>query len=418
MMDERIMSDSGPMGFAPRRSPAMAMAGVGAGAGGIAGPALAGAAMGQRAAARPVLRVTNWWTGKYDTGAWSEAGVAGSAVGAAKVGARVEGMSAAAQLGRARARAQSAQRRAQARMSRYRTDYPSGVNAGLIVAFLLFLGLVGAVVTVVFMPRVFKGLWEVAFSQGGIVIDTGTPQDASAGPRLDPHIVVDAKALRDVPGLKDAIMGFVAGVNEGGVVSESSVNGQRNIVIDRRKRPALPAASSQPAAPALAAGTVFVVRDPISHEPKHDHAVSQRLAHLASAGYVLRGDGATPARGADSQANMNAEQDALAELRSELGLAPFKSEEAGALLRRWLDKHAEVLMVAWISRSEAGACETWIVPRDGASSEGVANAVRALNEPVVGLPATNDGAREPLPPAMPAAPVPSSAPAAATPAGG
>jgi hypothetical protein len=90
---------------------------------------------------------------------------------------------------------------------------------------------------------------------------------------------------------------------------------------------------------------VAVLRDPIAFDPAISRGIENELARLESSGFDLIG------YGQDDDTTAITDTELLAGLRRSLGLKPFKSEAAASTLRSWLDEHADVGMILWVSRN-------------------------------------------------------------------
>jgi hypothetical protein len=309
---------------APGTPGAGAAAGVGAGA--AAAGAGAGVGQGGRARTAPVIRVTDWWTGRSEVvgaaAVGAGAAVAGSSVmhGAwpgAPVGAPVGAparsaatpvppmprRSAAAQRDAARDRREARRERAAARVIPAKA---AGTwNSGVAAAVLIFLGsLVGL----------------------GVVLSTPSRQEQAPAPApvartapMEPTLrgglvrVVDLGAVAPFPGAE-------AGV----ALAGEQVRGRR----------------------------VLVVSD--LREPMHEDVrrrVTRTVELLRDAGADVRGN--IPAALVTSSAeSVESSEDVtlLASARARLGLLPIDGPEADAALREWLaSREGEVDAVVWFA---------------------------------------------------------------------
>ena len=351
-----------------------------------------------RAARAPLFRITNWWTGRYDSDGWTPAARAAGAVGAvapvaASIGAssrparspRVPGATAAEQLASARSRAGAARQRAQARMGRYRKDYPGGVNGGVIVAFVVFLALVGLVVSAIVMPRLVTRAFTHAFANFNSDSESEAEGDALAN---TPPVVIDladGRRLEITPSITSA--------------SESRTqSGERRTIDDRRTH--VPGAE-----PSLgSAGTILVLRDPIAYSKDNAPTVNAQLVSLAAAGFNLTGE--QELNQPKEPAALHEQEHVLAELKSEIGVKPFLSSDAAGAVRGWLSKTPAYGMIVWFGRSDDGEQETWVLARQGLDTAVVEKAGRALHVPTIKPEAS------PITPASPAAPAAPNPPAA------
>lgn len=362
----------------------------------FAGASVAAAAAGvhapvwSRTPQRPVLRVANWWTGRYDTDAVSPS--AAVAVLPAR-SPRVAGGTAAEQLSRARARAQSARARAQGRMKSYRKDFPGGVNTGVVVAFIVFVGLIGMVVTALVTPRLFSHLWNTAFDGGAVNVVTNDDQEGDRSFA----VVVDPQTIEAFP----AVAGVLQESDAGSAPMPPHVRvlgstGERHIVIDRRRNRTTTttttvgssdqthAVPATPPVPSVPQGVVIVLRDPVTFETNASERVRTQLDKLAQAGFSMRGDHTVEHAAGEEASAANGRDLETADLRNELGVKPFKSSVAADTIRAWLAQRPELTALVWMGRSDVGESEAWVVARAGANSQTVSGLVRALRSPSSG----------------------------------
>lgn len=283
-------------------------------------PAGVGASPGTRTA--PRLKVTSWWTGRYIASPEPAAPAAPPAPRAPRA-PRVPGATAADQLARARERARAAQARAHKRMRGYSPEKFKPVNAGVGLAVLAFLVLIGAAAfltvrgsggrSVVLTQNLGDGLSRIVrVGPGGINISThAQPPDETT----------------DAAGLPVSV--------DPAIRLESAAD----------------------------SGRVMVLRDPVSFESKVRAEIDAQVASLRTAGFDLDGNGEDGA-----QTNEPHEIETIAELRSELGVAPFGTPQARETIQDWLDQNEPYIAVVWIGRAEDAKPAAWVVGRRGLSS--------------------------------------------------
>jgi hypothetical protein len=288
-----------------------------------------------RTRARPDLRVTSWWTGRYvlaGSGRGAGAGEASHAAPAPMPAAappgvaatpasvrhspRIPGRSAAAQLESARGRAAAAQARARQRMrGRGGERYVSGVNSGVAASLVFLLGV-----------GVLAGFMLLASS------------------------------FRTVPVTRGAGRNAIESVTTRGTVA---------VIVDR-STPGAPAAGGRAAAalsPAAARGRVFVIDDLASVLPDRREDAAALLARLRSAGFVVDGDAGTDEAGGTGESGAI---ERAASLRNAIGLSPFRSDGARDAIRTWLADHGDHAMVLWISVGDDRAPLGWLVAPESA----------------------------------------------------
>jgi serine/threonine protein kinase len=275
----------------------------------------AGAGVAAKVAAKPEIKVTHWWSGKYEV-------VPGGPFVAVKAAAfspappsipsipsvpsiparpRNPASSAAEQLVRARGRAKVAQERAQQRMAGLRNKPNVGMNVGVGLAVLVFLGACG-----LFTLSMFRLSTR----------DSGLSANVAA---------------------MEAAPSALAGSNIPLAVSRTATDESAVFV---------------PIADAIGYDVV-VLRDPIGFQDSSRQAIDQALTRLSEMGMgVVGGLGAE----SDPQDDLT-----VAELRNAIGVAPFQTAESETAIRSWLDGHESAAAVVWIGRHEGGEPTAWLV---------------------------------------------------------
>ncbi len=276
------------------------------------------------------VRVTNWWTGRYAIEPRTP--VQSSPM---KRSERVHGATAAEQLARARARARTARSRVHRRMKRYSPDAFSSLNAGVGVAVLAFLVLVGGVVFL--LGIVGGGQRAVTVTQHG---DDGNDRTVHIGPD---GVHIESGIIR----ARDA----------------SVMNVERDEGATSNERPFA-------AIEAHARGEVMVLRDDGGYPKEAKEEVDQRLGRLGEVGFKLRGSTLDAEEGELSGAlGGAADLELVADLRNEIGITGFGNKESAERLRRWMDRHPSIQMVVWVGRAETVELDTWILGRRGLDVE-------------------------------------------------
>jgi hypothetical protein len=319
-------------------------------------PAAAFAAVGGAAPAVPGrLRVTNWWTGRYsfDGGAPPAPPARGRTPAAAFVRRtpRVPGATAAEQLSRARDRARSAQARAHARMGRHSPESFKPVNAGVGLAVLAFLVLVGGVV---FVIGSFSGNRAVTVVQHGTDGQDRTVHIGPGGIRITTELPEPELAVADVED-QDAVLANA-------------------IRAAHARHPHYAGAEA-------GAGQAMVLRDAVTFGKGVRERIDEQVEALREAGFMLRGNPSLGG-GAGDDLDPAVEDELIAELRNELGVKPFDTPEASESLRDWMDEYPEIAMVVWIGAGGPAEPSVWIVGRRGAEQETLARAAEAMGESV------------------------------------
>lgn len=294
---------------------------------GYAAAAAAAAVVG----GRPRLRVTSWWTGKYDVTGQQPAPAAMGAMRGSPApragGRRVAGATAAEQLARARERAKSARARAHARMQRHQHQSFKPVNAGVGFAVLLFLTVVGGLVFLMSNSPMRRGMQVTQQLGDGT---TRTIRLSTDGLHITHR---ETPEFDEVPEPTTNSLGLP-------VTIDPSIR-----EMDFTDR-----------------GQLMVLRGEISMTQGARAAVDGQLAELRRRGFVLRGE-----HQMDPESGGQAEEELIAELRSELGLTMFETPDAHQAIERWLSKYEKINAVVWISRGDDGGPAVWLVGRDGVS---------------------------------------------------
>jgi serine/threonine protein kinase len=308
-----------------------AMAGVGAAGGAViaaaASPVPPAIPAGYGGGA-PRLKVTSWWTGKYAVHPASPVvgGAAGSPANSqprAPRAPRVPGATAAEQLSRARDRARAAQARAHSRMRGYSPEKFKPVNAGVGVAVVAFLVVVGALM---YLTLGVSQRRAISISQD---LGNGTSRVVRIGPS---GIHIDTQ---EDPVEKTDAVGLP-------VTIDPAIRVERGV--DR--------------------GQVMVLRDPVSFDTAVRTQIDSQITALRDSGFHLRGNYSAGASAADET-----EDEIMAELRSDLGVTPFSTPEAREVIEDWLDKYEQFNAVVWIGRADDSQPAAWVVGRRGLSDK-------------------------------------------------
>ncbi len=339
--------DRGPARNAvgPEAAPAGSPAGVGY------VPLAAGSpvpsAPGKSVRPRPGIHVTDWWRGSYvveGAGARAPAGAPpvappmGAPAGVQSVSfgqpapapafaPRAGGSgSASEQLKRARDRAHAARQRAQERMHRRKKSSPSGLNAGIGVAVLLFVGVCVLLGTFVLRTAASRA------GRSRLVISDAVPT-----PPMPP---VPVSAAQWSSGTAREIAQAKADARE--AARTAAEIAQSWIHADGQR--------------------VMVVCEWSKFEASERQAIISQLKELTDAGFVLTGD-----TGAAEDPDVAREHtEAVAELRKALGTRVIASEDAATALRKWLDSSEKADLVLWIGAltdgPDAQRHSSWLVP--------------------------------------------------------
>lgn len=300
---------------------ALGQAGVGRGAGPVAAGEAAAAANGGAMGSvhgKPKIRVTNWWSGKYEIVPGADSTVRAAAftppvppvppAAPAPPRPRNPASSAAEQLVRARHRAKEAQDRAHRRMAGVRGKPNVGLNVGVGLAVLVFLGACG-----LFAVSMLR-FGERRSDQG--VASVAAAQETLAGSTV-------RLAVAKTPETSKA-------TESGGTVPVVMEMGEREVV---------------------------VLRDPISFQEPHKGAVEKAMERLSALGVSVVG--------ALNETSDPSEGETIAEIRNTIGVAPFQTAESEAPIRAWLETHPETAAVVWVGRHEGGEPIAWMVGSTG-----------------------------------------------------
>lgn len=293
----------------------------------------AAAAVGSAAqSGSPRLRVTDWWTGRYNLDhdpafAGAQPHVTGTTVHRRaapepRVTPRGPGSSAAEQLVRARARAREARERAQGRINSSRRNKfePSGINAGVIVGVLVFL----ALIAVLLVPSLLLSRRSVSAAQAR---PNPAPADgawAIGSPDLD-----------------------LSSWNRSLKASDTDV-----------------------------APTGIILRDRVGFDTAAIAKVDSAIESLAKAGFEFTGEAypsVLPA-GGDHQRHLNV----AASLRAAIGVAPFGSQDARQSIQTWLEANTPDAVVIWITGDSGGDPEVWAVAQGPGQHAGLSTLVSAF----------------------------------------
>jgi len=313
---------------------ALGQAGVGRGAGPMAAGEAAAAAIGgamRSGHGKPNIKVTNWWSGKYQISSQGSAVKGEAARGfvpavppapPAPLRPRNPGSSAAEQLVRARHRAKEAQDRAHRRMAGMPGKPNVGLNVGVGAAVLVFLGVCGF-----FTVSMFK------------LSEHRSAQNVAASP----------------------------------AVSETLAGSTVRLAVTRPAEPGKGGSAASGTMPVEFGGGEFevvVLRDSISFQEPHRGAIDGAIARLSDLGLSVVG---TLGENSDPMDN-----DRVAELRNRIGVAPFQTTESEAPIRAWLAEHPEAAAAVWVGRHEGGEPIAWVVMADGVAASGTEKIADAL----------------------------------------
>lgn len=290
---------------------AAAQAGAGAAAAGVAAAAAGG---------KPRIKVTNWWSGKYEILPGVEARVSAGIGQPPPVPVppvipvpprpRTSASSAAEQLVRARARAKEAQDRAQRRMAGLRGRPNVGLNLGVGLAVLVFLGACGLFAAGMFMLAPRRSV-----------------------------ISIDPAAVHRAP---DALMGsdikLALDVGVAGNYRDAAT-GVEIVAIDASMH------------------DLVVLRDPVGFEEPGRSAIDEAIGRLEQKGISIIGGPSTSPQ--------PEEDEIVADLRNAIGVTPFQTEESEAAIRSWLSLNSDAAAVLWIGRHEGGEPIAWLILADG-----------------------------------------------------
>ncbi len=293
---------------------ALGQAGVGRGAGPVAAGEAAAAANGGAMASghgKPKIKVTNWWSGKYELVPAADSAVRAAAftppvppVPPVPSRPRNPASSAAEQLVRARHRAKEAQDRAHRRMAGVRGKPNVGLNVGVGLAVLVFMGACGLFTV---------GMLKFSERRG----EQGAASVAATQETLAGSTVRLAVAKTPEPSIA---------AEPGGAVPVVMKIAERNVV---------------------------VLRDPISFQEPHRGAVEKAIERLGALGVSVVGT--------LNETSDPSEGETIAELRNAIGVAPFQTAESEAPIRAWLEEHPETAAVVWVGRHEGGEPIAWML---------------------------------------------------------
>jgi hypothetical protein len=244
------------------------------------------------------------------------------------------------QLARARQRAEEARQRVRARMNGGRgRNYPSGLNAGIGFAALLFVAVIAGLALLV----------SAVESKNRRVTATTSPI---------PRVVEEAKAK-----LKDM---------------KASWQPHAERVVTTRFPGESRAASQE------VRGTVLVVCEWSKFAEPEQQSIKSQLSRLASVGFYLKGD--TEPAPAMSDQTASSETETLAELRSAVGTKVYLSPDAAAAVRGWIEQSHAADLVLWINADPAedpgspGKAQhaAWLVGAPGVAQSTTTRAHQAL----------------------------------------
>ncbi|MBL8991246.1 MAG: hypothetical protein JNJ48_06665 [Phycisphaerae bacterium] len=269
-------------------------------------------------------------------------------VAAAAVRARPIGVSAEEQVRRARQRAQERSQRAQGRFARRGSDaavprMPTGINAGVVVAIVLFLAFGGLVAS---------GL--VFTSRSAVTVGAPSEDRPAAVPPIE--VVMATGSATDGPAPVPASL--------------------------RDQRAARRAADR----PATVGGLpIMIMREPLAFDPAFEPTARLQVGRLRDAGFTVvadEADGSSPGD-RDTEA-IKAATEAAAELRRAVGVSPLGGAQARAAVEAWLAAQAgsERLVrpgaVVWFARhsNDPARMMAWVVAGPGLDA-GALRAARA-----------------------------------------
>ncbi|HPO91887.1 MAG TPA: hypothetical protein PL072_00325 [Phycisphaerales bacterium] len=323
--------------------------GFGANQGPTAGPGFGAAGPQGHPAAngKPVIDVTNWWSGRYrirgiEPGvANPDAGVSPfvrpvTAAGSPRPAGSIPGSTAAEQLVRARARMNARRERIQKHIDGRRGSFePAGVNRGLLIAGVVAL----------------LGLIFIAIPAAGGLFLLFSPRGSAPQARAVATDDLDRSPTGDTPD-----RAWIVGAPDADLSAW-----RREARADR---------------PADDQRILLVLRDPASYEQPARDQTQRRLEALAGAGFQLRGEvehnggtgtdptssGGTVVEAGDT--HDPSETEVVAELRATIGLEGLGTPAARQNIVEWLNDRTGVgapLAVVWIGRSADGQTAAWVV---------------------------------------------------------
>lgn len=260
------------------------------------------------ARSRPELRLTNWWSGRYELGGAAAAAALDPLLArggrAARPGVRLAGdrRPAAEQLRSARARAEERRARARERLASHRhrragRRHASGINAGVAASLFIFL----------------------AFCVGlaGLLITQGPRRTTTT-------VSVDGSGV---------------------TVASAGADGRTSVSVRGPAVAGAPVAAIVPTLPELH-GRMLVANDLLPpFDPQFSSFLQSGLAEMQKLGVEVLStlDGETD----------EATDDLLAELKKLRGLRPLDSSEVTRDLSGWLDEREEVDYLVWIEPGES-----------------------------------------------------------------
>ncbi|MBX3386633.1 MAG: hypothetical protein KF768_08690 [Phycisphaeraceae bacterium] len=298
---------------------------------------------GSAATDTPRLRVTDWWTGRYAIDPPVNQGHTVRSPEprphAPRPSPRAPGSSAAEQLVRARARVREARDRAQGRMdARRRSFEPAGVNAGVVIALLIFVGLVA----VVLIPSMF----------------------------LSRTVIVPPTFPKGNPAPEDGAWTV----------------GSYDLDLTAWNRSPSPVRDSE-------RPEVLVLRDSVAFAPSAVGPIDRAIESMRKAGFTIGGEAASTNDAGPSDFDQSIQT--AASLRAAIGISPFGSEEARSAIQDWLlQTEGSNRVVVWIARASDSAPAVWVLTPGAGRQPGlneVVSAFGALSEP---SDQTVDGSRE------------------------
>ncbi|MBX3357133.1 MAG: hypothetical protein KF745_01765 [Phycisphaeraceae bacterium] len=301
-----------------------------------------------RAGRTPKVKVTSWWSGRYqvepgDAGvkAPGPIGAAFGAMGAAAAAVpherrRTPSASAAEQVRSARRRAAEARKRAQSRMRSRRgvPDDVAGINTGVGVALAAFMALMACVGLAVYLINSSKATRAMATAVQTPVVSVG---DGTISVRTSTASVVR--------------------------VGEPATGAAR---VATTVRGAAPAWSAKPK------GRMLVLRDASTLSPEMAEATKRQFKDLASAGFELIGN--VPGNEEIESEEREAQDAMIADVRNAVRLLPFQSAEARSVIRGWLDASPDVDLLLWVARGDDPAEASWWIVGPSVIEKGVLSA--------------------------------------------
>ncbi|MCW5764388.1 MAG: hypothetical protein KIT68_00265, partial [Phycisphaeraceae bacterium] len=265
---------------------------------------------------------------------------------------RPAGVSAEEQVRRARQRAQERSQRAQGRFARRSGDAPAprmpvGINAGVVVALVLFLGIAGLVT-------------------GGLVFTTRSAVSVTSAPDERPA----SRPKIEVVLASDGTGGAAATVP-----APASLRDQR----------AARRAADRPAA--VSNVPLMVMREPLAFDPAFEPTARLQVERLRDAGFAIvadEADGSSPGE-RDAEA-IKAATEAAADLRRAVGVWLLGGAQSRGAVEAWLATQAasagpiRPTAVVWFARhaSDPARMMAWLVPGPGFDAASLRAAQAAL----------------------------------------